>query len=480
MIDVLLKSTLVIALAAIAAFVLRRQPPGLVHRVWMAGLIAALVVPALSLLLPQWPLAGDGLLDWRVGMRPGIADTLLAVWIAGAVVGLGIMLAAAGRLAWLAKDAEPLTSPRWNAALEETRRRLGIAREVHLLCSPHARFLGTWGIVHPRVMLPAAAESWSEARIRMVLAHELAHVARGDWPVQILADAARAIYWFNPLFWILSRRLRRESEHAADNAALGLGIDRADYAEALLEISRFLEEKPGSHAPVLAVAQPSFLERRLVAVLDPGLRRIGAAPWATLAIVGLAVALTLPLAALRRDTSVPAAAVAEPADAADVGGPAEVADMAGPTDVADMAGAAGVADTAGAAGVAGTVDASCPMTPTIEAVPPDPSLAPLGTGPWHVNADRTIWVWDQPYVANMTVASMWIRPEGRQLAIEAERLDAEAPPAETRFTCCHDVGFKTGGLRFPSPGCWRVTARAGDSELIFVTRVRENPRGGVR
>src|SRR5690606_40163360 len=57
----------------------------------------------------------------------------------------------------------------------------------------------------------------------------------------IFADAARAIYWFNPLFWILSRRLRRESEHAADNAALGLGIDRADYAEALLEISRFLE-----------------------------------------------------------------------------------------------------------------------------------------------------------------------------------------------------------------------------------------------
>ena len=49
--------------------------------------------------------------------------------------------------------------------------------------------------------------SWSDERARVVLSHELAHIRRGDWIVQLSAELLRAIYWFNPLLWVACRRL---------------------------------------------------------------------------------------------------------------------------------------------------------------------------------------------------------------------------------------------------------------------------------
>ncbi len=84
--------------------------------------------------------------------------------------------------------------------------------------------------MRPRILLPSHAHEWSEARIHAVLGHEIAHIQRHDWLVQIAAEAIRAIYWFNPVFWLACRRLRRESEQACDDAVLRLGVPPRDYA----------------------------------------------------------------------------------------------------------------------------------------------------------------------------------------------------------------------------------------------------------
>jgi hypothetical protein len=266
-------------------------------------------------------------------------------------------------------------------------------------------------------------------------------IARGDWPIQILAEAARAIYWFNPLFWILVRRLRQASEHAADNIVLGLGVGQTEYARDLLEVAQELGAG-ARQGPILAVAQPSFLERRLIAVLNPRLKRVAAAPWATLLIVTLAVGVSIPLATLR-DASTGAAASGDSAEASPAPGAASAA-----------------------------LGAACPVTPTQSEAPPSSELADaFGDGPWHVNDDRSIWVWAQPYAAERTVSAIWIRPEGTQLSVTAERLDGAAPPIDATFDCCVPRIFKSGGIQFPTAGCWRVDAVAGDRRLSFVTEV---------
>ena len=434
----ILKSTLLLLLTAVAAWLLRRQSASLVHRVWMAGLVAALALPLLNLLAPQWGPLALWSFDSLPEAGPWLEGFMRYVWPVGVTVGLGVMLVGTGRLAWLVWHAEPLLDADWNRVTASLSRELKLRRRVQLLKSRDGRFLGTWGIWRPRILLPAAALGWAPERVRAVLAHELAHVVRGDWPIQVLAEAARAIYWFNPLFWILVRRLRRESEHAADNIVLGLGVGQTHYARELLEVSHELGAG-ARQGPILAVAQPSFLEQRLVAVLHPGLKRVAATPWATLVIVLLAVGVSVPLATLR-----------------DAPGSAAVN--------------AGMSSAAGSYSLPG--GAACPVTETLRDTPPSAELASaFGDGPWHVNDDRSIWVWAQPYRAGELVTAIWLRPEGTRLAVTAERLDGDAPEVEAEFNCCFPQPFKSGGLQFPTLGCWRVNATAGDRRLTFVTEV---------
>jgi TonB family protein len=149
--------------------------------------------------------------------------------------------------------------------------------------------------------------------MRVVLGHELAHVKRNDWLVQVIAEIARAIYWFNPLFWIVCTQLRRESEHACDDAAISLGgplgIDGPTYAGHVLDLARTLKHSGQPASAALAMASTSNLERRLIAMLNPSLNRRVTGKGTAAIVVLLALGLTLPLAAVSSQATLPAVSV---------------------------------------------------------------------------------------------------------------------------------------------------------------------------
>ena len=122
---------------------------------------------------------------------------------------------------------------------------------------------------------------------------------------------------------------------------------------------------------------------------------------------------------------------------------------------------------------------SCPVTPTVRETPTkDPNADPFGNGPWHANGDRTIWVnnWSFPeWRQGLNRKVMWIRPAGTQLSVTGERLDGPSAPLEATMPCCYRTGFQVGTVTFPTSGCWKVTATAGDRILEFVTSVRPRP-----
>ena len=140
------------------------------------------------------------------------------------------------------------------------------------------------------MLLPAGAAGWTHDRIRIVLAHELAHATRADWAVQALAELLRAIYWFNPLFWLASRRLRRESELACDDAVLGAGVEPPEYASQLVAIARELSAERPAWVPAAAIVGPSHFERRITAMLNARLNRV---PPSTFRRIATAVAIAL-------------------------------------------------------------------------------------------------------------------------------------------------------------------------------------------
>lgn len=494
MIVAMIKSAIVLAIAACVASVMKRQSAAVRHAVWTAGLAGAMAIPLCTLTLPSWEISlvepATAFLQRSLGFLGNTRQIAVTVWIAGAAAGLLLLLYSAARLAWVAIGAHPVEDARWSAIGEEVRSRLGIRRPVRLLQNRSVPFLGTWGILVPRVLLPRDAEDWPDDRVRMVLAHELAHIQRHDWVVQVLADAARAIYWFNPIFWLASSRLRRESEYACDDAVVRLGSTGTRYAEELLAMTRALRTERRLQSPILAMAQPSHLEQRLVALLNPSLNRLAATPWAVVVVAAFAIALTLPLAAVRTQevhrtlTPVPVAtALPAPTPSPEVAiestaaVPASVKDKkpvparrpqpSVPTPVAAPERAATATEIV-------TPPFVCSVTPSTRQMKVSSlEKMALGDGPWIINDDRTIWAADQPYVANKTVTTVWMRPANTELTITARRLDGNTADLTVGPAAPYRTAYIAIGVTFPSAGCWEVTAKAGDSTLKFVTKVQD-------
>ena len=147
-------------------------------------------------------------------------------------------------------------------------RRPVVLLESHLSADP--RHLGRCAA---ESHAPPAARDWSDDRARIVLRHELAHVRRGDWAVLIAAEVLRAIYWFNPLVWIVCARLHRESEYACDDAVLNAGVEGSEYATHSVELARTLKGDCGAWLPASAMARPSSLEGRIRAMLNTSVNR---------------------------------------------------------------------------------------------------------------------------------------------------------------------------------------------------------------
>jgi hypothetical protein len=125
----------------------------------------------------------------------------------------------------------------------------------------------------------------------------------------------------------------------------------------------------------------------------------------------------------------------------------------------------------------------CHPTEPVKDVPPDdPSADPFGDGPWYVNNDRSIWAAWQTLVSDKTGNRiMWIKPPGQELQITGRRLDGQAPPLEVESTRSYvSRGFEPKRLYFPVPGCWEVTATAGEQELVFVAEVKAPQGEGER
>ncbi len=306
-----IKASLVILPALAAVSCLRRQSAALRHWMLSAGIVAAIAVSLLSPVMPAWRLPLDnlprprgiaapasstaapapqsGLLSHRLdvaenGSLPSIKALITIGWLAGTCVSALILLVGLCRLAWIASSARRVTGGRWATAADAVARTYGLSRPVVLLQSDHPALLVTWGFAEAKVILPRTAPDWTDARIHVVLSHEFAHIKRGDWLMQIVAEIARAAFWFNPLMWIACRRLRLESEQATDDVVLHTGIEGPDYAAHLLDLARaFSRHRPWLPAP--AIARRSSLERRVSAMLNAHVNRAPISRTARFAVV---------------------------------------------------------------------------------------------------------------------------------------------------------------------------------------------------
>ena len=212
----------------------------------------------------------------------------VVVWLLGVLASLAGLGRALLRERRLLAGSRPLEGP-WREALDEARRTLAVARPVRLLTSAAIETPLSGGWSRPAVLLPPSAESWPEDARRMVVQHELVHVARGDGLRRLAWRLAAALYWFHPLARIAERQARLVGEHACDEEVIRLGTRPSLYARRLLEMAEALRGRPAEFSSALPMVERSQLERRVIMILDKS-RATGRGR--AVAIAGLAILST--------------------------------------------------------------------------------------------------------------------------------------------------------------------------------------------
>ena len=372
--DAAIKATVLLALAAAIVLLSRRASASCRHLVWALGLGCVLGLPLLSWNLPHWrvpvttppthspaapsqppaeapsPASSAAPTSTRAEspalptarpaspavLRPaaeapvevaGPATPLpaapgvpipwpvwaLLVWAGGAAFVLAQLARGLRTVRRITRSSLPVTVGPAADAAAMAAQALGVGRPVALRQASSSGPVTvplTYGARRPVLVLPANAQAWPEARLRAVLLHEMAHVRRHDWPLQVMALGVRALFWFHPLVWIAAKRMHAEAEAACDDLVLGAGVLAKDYARHLLDVALSARQSRRVGWGAVAMVQTPRVEGRLRAVLAPGLSRRPVTGKTAAGLVAAALLLALPLAALRlvaQGEAVPAA-----------------------------------------------------------------------------------------------------------------------------------------------------------------------------
>jgi ankyrin repeat protein/beta-lactamase regulating signal transducer with metallopeptidase domain len=318
----LLKISVALTIGLGAAALTRRARASVRHLILATTFAALLVIPASSRLIPGVAVpvkrppvtlatvipdietrnavsrvahSAAAILPTSAASATKERSLLVGAWAAGALFLLGRLGFALLRLRQLRRTAIPWVDGQ--ALLNRVSADTGLPG-VDVLRHDALGAPVTWGVRSPIVLMPQEADTWSEQDLRQAFLHELEHIHRRDWIVQVLARAAVAIYWFHPLVWIAWRQLCLESERACDDAVV-TRTEGTSYAQQLVTLAQRVSTAQA--VPMLSMAGRSDLSVRVKALLDATLHRGRMTRRMQVGAVAVAGAIIATLSALRAE-----------------------------------------------------------------------------------------------------------------------------------------------------------------------------------
>lgn len=356
LLDILLKSTVLLAFAGLASLMCWRASAALRHLIWTLAVIGVLLLPVLSAILPTWHVMR--LPEWRPirakiqaaanmpVQAPVNPATTKEIPSSSAYV-LKTTNETSGMPSQVTKVESPSTTipnslartpifhsrPAWSWYLWVlfawgigsvlvlswlaygyviTGRLLkhatpvpdtwntDIPTGVRLLLSNAIAMPVVVGIRRPAILLPVQATEWTDDCRCVVLLHELAHLQRRDLLANLLVQIACVCYWVNPLVWVAAQRMRVERETACDDAVLRADIKASDYAAHLLTVASRLQQQRLVSVVGIAMACSSKVGKRIKGVLDARRNRRNINQWGLLIAIVISLLLLLPLAIAQR------------------------------------------------------------------------------------------------------------------------------------------------------------------------------------
>jgi TonB family protein len=231
---------LVVAVGGLAAAALRLRQPRVMLAYWQALLAACLLLP----LLEPWQhvgLAPAGSVATAVSIRTGGADKLVSLvpiqaWAVLLLAGVGVGLLRLVLGIWrlnhyrcAALRIAPLPD-----TLRDAQALVGVQPTFYF--SDRVQLPVTFGWLDPAIIFPRRFARLDESHQRAIACHELLHVARRDWLVNLFEELVLTFFWFHPAIWWAVHNIRLSREQVVDCEVVALTGARKPYLHALLEI----------------------------------------------------------------------------------------------------------------------------------------------------------------------------------------------------------------------------------------------------
>lgn len=199
--------------------------------------------------------------SWRERIHRGVEPALswlVCGWLVGVVVSSVRLLAGWRSIRRIRRLSTTPAPDHWCERMERLALRLGVRRTVRLIESALVEVPTVIGWLRPMILVPGSAlTGLAPAQLEAILAHELAHIRRHDYFVNLIQTAIETLLFYHPAVWWISRRIREERENCCDDLAVDACGDTITYARALAT----MEELRSPPALTLAADGGSLLKR---------------------------------------------------------------------------------------------------------------------------------------------------------------------------------------------------------------------------
>jgi len=204
---------------------------------------------------------------------------LVICWLIGAFVLILRFLGGWIYTEHLRHSSKPVMNKEWRARFGVLTAKLKVYQSIELKESAKILTPMVIGTLQPVVLIPIGLlTGFPTSQIEAILAHELAHIRRHDYLVNILQSFVEVVFFFHPALWWLSERVRIEREHCCDDLAIEACEDRVSLAHALVGIAEWTSNH--SLAMAFASKKPLLLQRvkRVLGVAPKSTRFFGNVP----------------------------------------------------------------------------------------------------------------------------------------------------------------------------------------------------------
>ena len=200
---------------------------------------------------------------------------LIAIfWFIGAVLFTIRLLGGLSYVYYLRNRMNFPADEYWQDLMQNIQQRLGIIRTIGLMESALVRVPMVIGHLKPMILFPLGAINHLQPEeVEAILAHEMAHIRRHDFLINIIHAVAEAIFYFHPAFWWISAQIRTERENCCDDLAIGICGDTMSYARSLVRVQEMAFVNSGYLSLAISGHHRGALYSRVQRLVDPGDRK---------------------------------------------------------------------------------------------------------------------------------------------------------------------------------------------------------------